>query len=153
MGPTIVQIEELFVRILENQGFLFGELIDSDEVESGVESAIRVQIEFTSDTEKGSISLIAPHSVACEIAAGMLGLDPEDIEDENEAIDSFKELVNVTGGNLITEAWGAEKIFDLSIPTSTTIDNAEWVKVLKTEGVLCFLVEDEPLLFSLSLNS
>jgi len=65
---------------------------------------------------RGVLRLTAPKAFGSMLAMNMLGAD-EDTEDiESKADDALKELVNIVGGNLVTELAGSEPVFEMSVP-------------------------------------
>ena len=64
----------------------------------------------------GSISLIVPDDVCPEIAANVLGKDPDDAIVAAQSADALKEVLNVLCGNILTAVAGESPVFDLSVP-------------------------------------
>lgn len=65
---------------------------------------------------QGTIHCWCTRPFATELTSNLLGLDPESPEVSAELCDSVRELMNILCGNLVTERFGAEAVFDLSIP-------------------------------------
>lgn len=57
-----------------------------------------------------------------QLAANLLGSDPDEGQLESEANDAVKEFMNIVCGQFITATHGTEDIFDLTIPSLREVD-------------------------------
>lgn len=64
----------------------------------------------------GVLRLRCTRVFSIQLAANLLGLDPEDIDTKRSAHDAVKEFMNIVCGQFITAAYGTEEVFDLTIP-------------------------------------
>jgi CheY-specific phosphatase CheX len=71
-------------------------------------------------------------------------MDPEDDLVRERALDSLKEMLNVTCGQLLTSFAGEGPVFDLSIPAVAELDGNAWEEFLNAPETLSFLVDDSP---------
>ena len=99
----------------------------------------------------GTIALALPQGMCDEIAANVMGLDPDEVGDEHRA-DAVKEVLNVTCGNVLTALAGEKPVFDLSIPQVEPIDADGWAKLAADDDVAGVQVDDYPVLLRLSLK-
>jgi len=81
----------------------------------------------------GSIYIHVPGSFAKEMAAAMLGMEPDEIEDDDEVNDVIGEVSNMIGGDLKSRLCDAGFPCQLSIPNITRgtdfhIDTIGWVR-------------------------
>lgn len=80
----------------------------------------------------GMVSLHVTESFAKEIAADMLGMDPDEFESEEEIHDVIGEISNMIGGSLKSRLCDSGYLCDLSIPSITSgqdfsIESKGWV--------------------------
>jgi len=64
----------------------------------------------------GVLRLRCTREFSIQLAANLLGLDPDDIDTKRSAQDAVKEFMNIVCGQFITAAYGTEEVFDLTIP-------------------------------------
>ncbi|NJL71847.1 MAG: chemotaxis protein CheX [Candidatus Competibacteraceae bacterium] len=143
-------IREALSNVLQDFAFMFAEPPEDDT--PPMEACIAVQMAFHGPIS-GTAQLAVPVSLASELAANVLGVDPEESNSPEVALDAVKELLNVTTGNLVTALAGEEPIFDLTIPEPVPFDHVAWGALSTQPGAFVLLVEDRPLLFSVVLQS
>ena len=138
-------LAEVIVAVLENQAFIFADVVDNAEAPPLPEEHHVVQMAFIGPV-CGGLTMVFPAVMCAEVAANMLGLD----EDDELAIaggqDALKELVNVVCGQVLTEVAGEEPVFDLTVPEISTMDQEAWDKMLRDSETVALLVDDEPVL-------
>ncbi len=69
---------------------------------------------------QGSINILVGDTFAGLMAASMLGMEPEEIEGEEEVNDVISEVINIVGGNLKTALGNSGISCELSPPSITT---------------------------------
>ncbi|MFN3534629.1 MAG: chemotaxis protein CheX [Desulfatiglandales bacterium] len=79
----------------------------------------------------GSVNIHIPNQLSKVLAAGMLGLSPEDIEGDDEVNDVVGELSNMIGGYLKSRFCDAGFPCELSIPSVTKgsdfrVESLQW---------------------------
>lgn len=79
----------------------------------------------------GEVFVIASDGFIEELASGLLGCEPQEIDIEVEGRDAIKELVNILGGSVILEMGGDDCEYRLGLP-----EEAEPVPF--TAGVECY---------------
>lgn len=65
---------------------------------------------------RGRIECWCTQELAVGLAANLLGLDPADAAATEAAPDAVREFLNVLCGHLVTDWYGTEAVFNLSIP-------------------------------------
>ena len=102
----------------------------------------------------GRLTLAVPHDMCPELTANVLGLDPDDDAiTESASQDALKELLNITCGHVLTTLAGEEPIFNLSVPEIAPLPNDGWNKLYREAGTCPLLVDDNPVLIHLQLDS
>ena len=104
-------------NVLESMFFLIVQTADNDcplqEWFTHNPSVIGATLGFKGSFE-GSFYLLMPLEIAYEITGNFLGLDPEEI-DEDQMKDTVKEALNMIGGGFLS-LFDTEGIFKLGIP-------------------------------------
>lgn len=144
------RIGEIIVGIIEKQAFLLGEPAGRDELAGELDGGFKAAVNFSGHAS-GNLRLLASQATCQELAANVLGVDEEDIDDA-AARDAIGEMLNVLCGNILTELAGEDPIFDLTPPTVEAAGADDWEAALNAPGALAFLMEDEPFVVSLSVE-
>lgn len=81
----------------------------------------------------------------------VLGADDDDSSalDSDNYGDAAKELVNIICGNFLTEVYGEDTVFELSVPAVMQIDAVKLDKVLKSRLVINFEADGIPVTVAL----
>ncbi len=140
---------EVVYDVFEKLAFMFGEVVDKEEVPQTATAYVRASMTFSGDMA-GTIALTVPVEVCPEIAANVLGLDQDDELVAAQAIDALKEVLNVICGNVLTAIAGEKALFDLSVPTVSDLDPEAWTAVVKEPNTHVYLVDDSPVLVQLT---
>ncbi|NIA14445.1 MAG: hypothetical protein GWP08_10210 [Nitrospiraceae bacterium] len=138
--------------VLENQAFMFADLVDNDAAPRLPEDHYVVRMTFAGPVQ-GRLTMVFPAGMCAEVAANMLGLDEEDELAIAGGQDALKELVNVVCGRLLTEIAGEEPVFDLSVPEISSMDQAAWEGMLGDPETAALLVDEEPVLAHVSCEA
>jgi len=140
---------QVLQEVMERQAFLFVDPAEGGE--SPQAGLIATSLRFAGP-RAGGVALAAPMELAREIAAGILGCEPDDEAAEEQAGDACKEIVNIACGQALTTWFGTAPIFDLGIPESRVMspdDAADWAA---SPDVLAFSVDGRPLFMRIELN-
>ncbi|MBD3420471.1 MAG: hypothetical protein GF398_10170 [Chitinivibrionales bacterium] len=114
---------QVISSVLENAAFIF-----ADPMEAGSEpqldswQADGVALEFKGSAG-GAMHMWAGSGFSRYAAANMLGVEEDDENASRKGLDALKEILNMIVGNLLTEVYGSEPVYDLSIPR--TLDKQE----------------------------
>ena len=146
-GDRNETIADVITDVIERLAFMFGESADLDEMPLEIQDGLTAELTFTGHRD-GSLQLMAPRLFCAELAANILGVEEEDIDD-SAAEDAFGELLNILCGNLLSKLAGPEPIFDLTPPQVGPTESTQWREMLETPDALKFLVEDQPFVLRL----
>lgn len=136
-------IEKVFCEVLEKFAFMFVEPAERNDLSLADETFLMADMRFSGEIN-GTLKLAVPGELSLEIAANILGIDPEQIEDDERAKDAIREVLNVTCGHLMTEISGDKPVFNLSVPNVEYLPHAKWDLLLQEPGTIGFLIEDRP---------
>ena len=112
-------LREIFSDTLANLAFMFvdDEPVNPDPNEDWFQTTIRYK-----GPRSGQLGLFCPRSFTTALAANLLGVNPEDRRANTQAIDAVKELMNILCGQLVTQLYGYDVLFNLSIPRCRMLD-------------------------------
>ena len=145
-------LNEVFTDICEKLAFMFTEIPDDEEFPEEILDPVKASMTFVGPF-KGSLALVVPNEMCPEIAANVLGLDPDDeMMTESAANDALKEMLNVTCGHVLTSIAGEEPVFDLSVPEVSSLDKDAWKAIYDSPTTCALLVDDSPVLLYLVLE-
>lgn len=143
-------LEGVLSDILEKQAFVFAEACPVEDLKAEAEDYLHATIAFEGPL-CGLLGLATSRDLCAELAANMLGIEPDDAVAEEDASDALKELLNVVCGQFLTALYGNEPVFQLSIPKVETFGQADWEKRKALPNGIGFAVDDEaPLIAYLS---
>ena len=100
--------------VFEEMAFVFVELVDGDQ-ESWSSDAVKSHLTF-SGPYNGHIYFIAEPEFCFNLAANLLGIEPDDEEVATKSFDALGELTNVFGGILMEKLFGNDTVCNLGIP-------------------------------------
>lgn len=83
--------------------------------EGGTDDLVAGHTRFSGDIS-GHIQTWLPYSLGTIITAAMLGMEPEDIEDEDSVSDVLMEVLNIVSGNLKTNLTNSGVTIDFEAP-------------------------------------
>ncbi len=141
----------VFAGVLENLAFMFMETPEERDLPSGTPPYVEARMTFVGPFE-GALTLAAPEAMCPELAANVLGLDPDDEFVRQRPGDSLKELLNVTCGNLLSTLAGDEPIFDLTVPELHSLSEEEWAAILDAPEAMPFIVDEYPVVLRCFIN-
>ncbi len=148
MKPDQIEIvQDVFCDVLEQLAFMFGEPVDKEELVKNNTKHVQAHMSFSGD-QSGEIFVTVPSDMCPELAANVLGVEPDDERVFDLANDALKEILNITCGQLLTTVIGVEPVFDLSVPDINNINPRKWSKLLEEPESLGFLVDDYPVLLN-----
>jgi chemotaxis protein CheY-P-specific phosphatase CheC len=93
-----------------------------------------------------------PEEITADIAANILGLEPEDIESEEMRHDALAEMLNVACGHVIMALAGTDANFKLDAPTTGKVDEDSFNMMMVDENFIGFLLDDSPVFLGLTLE-
>ncbi len=99
----------------------------------------------------GKIHMWAPPEIMSLFAANMLGLEEDDEKATEGGLDATKEVLNMVTGRFITEVYGEEEVYNLSIPEE--LSQSILIQDMKNEDALWVDADDSAVLFRFFLES
>ncbi len=144
-------IENVFCDVFENLAFMFGESIGKDALEAIGSEHTQAHISFDG-ARTGELVLVVPDDMCPEIAANVLGVDPDDEQVYELAGDALKEMINIICGRLLTDLVSNDLIFNLSVPEIKKVNSAECSVWLEKEDSLGFIVDEYPVILYLQME-
>lgn len=148
-GENEKLLHEIFQSVLERFTFMYGEPVSRGELPGPDGEMLLARMTFTGGQE-GAMAIAAPSDLCCEMAANILGGEPEDFPLE-EAADALGEVLNMACGHL-TSAIHAEKGALLAPPIVTRLELDEWRSMEGAAHTVAFIVEGRPVLLSLGVR-
>ncbi|MBT4499646.1 MAG: hypothetical protein HOC74_18105 [Gemmatimonadetes bacterium] len=145
------RLAEVAIDVLEKQAFMFGEQSPKEELFTEAETFCHASMEFSGPI-CGTVGIEAPVEVCAELAANMLGMEMDESLSPEDAGDALQELLNVICGQSLTALYGAEPVFDLSIPRLEEVGYVDWEMEMAATDTIGLLVDEEPVLVYLKLK-
>jgi CheY-specific phosphatase CheX len=121
---------------------MFAEPCAKEDLPHSTEGYRAVALPFEGDLT-GCMTLMVPLTMCRELAANVLGANPQDADVEEKALDALKETLNVVCGHVLTTLGDEDGIYDLGVPGETKAGPRQWRKQLESSRCLGFLVDDE----------
>ena len=148
---TTELIGGVFCDVLARMAFMFGDPTDPADLPAPAGGAVQAAMTF-GGARRGSLTLAAADGLCPELAANVLGLEPQEAQALERSGDAFQELLNVTCGHVLTVVAGESAVFDLDAPLLGRLDGAGWVALRDAPDVVGFVVEGHPVLLRLKLD-
>lgn len=141
-------LHNVFVRVLEEQMFLFADDIPLKEL-TFPDDMLILNIIYHGDAD-GGISLSLPLSLCREITASVLGVDESEIDETRDPADAAKELLNITCGQYLTDVYGDKMVMNLYPPTAESTIPEDFAAYIDQFACLSFIVDGHPVLLALT---
>lgn len=135
-------------RVLEETAYLFTDEIDESEVPDIANwEAEGVKLHFTehNGVRLGAVHLWVSKGFASLAASNMLGVDEDDALAAEKGMDALREILNVVLGNLLTEIYGEDPVFDITLPTDLSSDHI--TEDINADYSVWLEAEDNPVYF------
>ena len=146
------QVCSTFMEVVEKLTFMFGEVVDKSEVDSPGTPFTLASMSFTGDV-KGMLSVAVPTEMTAEIAANILGLDPEDVQPDEMMNDALAEMLNVVCGHVIMALVGTGANFKLDSPLTCPVDEMTYNAMLDSDDFVGLMLDDSPVFLGLKLEN
>jgi len=130
-------LREIFSETLANLAFMFtdDDLPFASSGEAWFETSIRYD-----GPQSGELRLLCDRAFMKDLAGNLLGTDQDDPDADAKGIDAVKELMNILCGQLVTDFYGSDAVFNLSIPECTRLDDPPDLTKPDTEDALTLSV-------------
>jgi CheY-specific phosphatase CheX len=149
---TQAQLSSTFLEVVEQLTFMFGEEIPKDELGAEGKEFVSAAMKFKGDMV-GELTVAVPMDITVEIAANILGLEPEEVEPEYMRRDALAEMLNVVCGHVIMALVGADANFKLDAPVTDQVDEDAFNRMMLSEDFIGFMLDDNPVFLGLSLEN
>jgi len=149
---TTELIGGVFCDVLARMAFMFGDPTGPDALPTPAAGALQAVMDFRGE-RCGSLTLAAADSLCPELAANVLGLEPQEAQALERSGDAFQELLNVTCGHVLTAVAGEAAVFDLDAPRLGRIDGDGWTALRDAPDAVGFVVEGHPVLLRLHFDA
>ncbi|MBN1824780.1 MAG: hypothetical protein JW958_00855 [Candidatus Eisenbacteria bacterium] len=119
-------LREVTARVLEEASFVFTEPVDDGSFPAG--DVLETTLAFGGpdpDRDSGRLVFAATPAFSIDLAANLLGIEPDDPDAADKGRDGLKELLNMIGGVLMSEWFGADAICSLGIPDAAVVSREE----------------------------
>lgn len=113
LTPELVR--EVTAKVLEDAAFIFSEPAEGG---ARLTEGLEARLQFSGE-RSGTARLRCSPGFATELAAGLLGVEPDDAEADADQRAALGELLNMIAGLLGAELFGTELITHLGIPVVT----------------------------------
>ncbi|MCX8065358.1 MAG: chemotaxis protein CheX [Candidatus Hydrogenedentes bacterium] len=136
-------IKQVLKRVAEEFAFMFTEEVE-DTVYEIPSNLVESEMEFFGPI-RGKVIMIAPEEFCKIVISNVLGIEDIDGEEISVSVEeALCEFLNIFCGNLLTESFGEDVIFDLYPPKSGKTDLEYWGEMLSNEKFICVLIEEYP---------
>lgn len=106
---------QLVVEALERMAFLIVDACDAEDLPGPFEPTRRARI-FIDGPLSGIVWLEADDGFVCELAAGLLGCDFDEVEAATTGREALSELANIVGGSVVVGLGGEYEKYRLGLP-------------------------------------
>lgn len=142
-------LKKTAVKVLEEWGMMLVEDAPENKADFTADEPILSSEVEMRGTFHGFVSIFAQDSFLTTLAQNLLGSDAPSEDDKRDA---FRELGNIMAGNFLTEAYGADLVFDVAQPVVAD-SNLEAVERLDERRVrFHFHADDSPVAVSFSIQ-
>ena len=135
----------LLANVFEQMAFMFADPADPMPIDG---RALRVQMRF-SGTRNGQLLMAVPETMACELAANLLGTDPGSPEALGQATDALGEMLNVLCGHVVTLLAGPDATTELTAPTIVNGTPEDWTAWCADPVTVSMSMDGHPVLLHL----
>lgn len=126
-------------QVLEETVFVLAE--EQEEETTWESTMIEASIPFTGPMS-GTIALATTLEFGAELAAGLLGVEPEELPQDEGGDESLAELLNILMG-VVAQEWFGNKDCDFGIPQVKRLSPAEHAEARGKATITLALVTDE----------
>lgn len=140
---------------LERMAFVITEPSAASAGEVLAEAGFAARVEIRGDDRSGWLVVVATAGFVREVAAGMLGLEADEVDVDDHGDATVAELANVLGGEMIMLAGGGDAPFRLGLPAPVDDERTgQLVDQALAGGFVCVLAaESGKLLLAGSLDA
>lgn len=152
MTKQLDAFAEAACRILEDLVFMFGELCEKTDLPSCSELYSMASVDFEGPVV-GTCFWIGTEAFCIDLAANMLGVEPDDDSAILGKEDALKELSNVVCCQFLTAVYGSVPLFQLACPVSQQLNAEDWMRYIDNPDTVGIAVDDQSVLVGLVLHT
>lgn len=104
-------------------------------------------------TFSGILGVIFQDAFLKAVAINLLGMDGDVEPSKADKLDAAAEMVNILTGNFLTEAYGADEVFDVVAPRVVELRSNTITEAIKGKQVVCFMADDAPVAITMALTT
>ncbi len=94
---------------------------------------------------KGQIYVLVQEAFSEALCRNLLAKESEEAVSHDEKEDVLRELCNVILGNYLTEAYGDDTVFELTLPMVRAISGSDLERFFNNDLQLAVIADDQPL--------
>jgi hypothetical protein len=144
-------IHDVLIRVLEEWAMMMTDPIGSVEGHfTDGDPFYSATLNFVGDSKEGCCELVCQKSFLN--ALGFSLLDPDDANDETMQLDALGEMGNVLCGNFVTEAFGSDEVYHLTIPICRMVQQEAVSRALSVEHSAC-MADEAAVMLSVRVSS
>jgi two-component system chemotaxis response regulator CheY len=147
---TDESLDRIFGHVMETFAYSFPEPLRSGETPTPDGDVVCAEIDFVGAIS-GALSVAAPGALCRDIAAGLLGLEPDDAEAATRGADTLAEVLNITAGHLCTDI-EPHTPTHLRPPTAARMAPDEWQAFCEAPRTRMYLIDEHPVAVRLDLR-
>jgi CheY-specific phosphatase CheX len=152
MDPQVsTTAARVFSQVLADFAFLFGDAVAPEELPRPEGKVFLAWMNLRGRLE-GCAAVAVSEALAVEIAASTMGRESADPEAICRGKDAVREMASVLGGHLATALAEPGADVELTPPSVTPLDAAEWDRLRSDLETQCFVVNDHPVLLRVALQ-
>ncbi|HLE10501.1 MAG: hypothetical protein A2504_14450 [Bdellovibrionales bacterium RIFOXYD12_FULL_39_22] len=138
--------------VFESHAFLFLNAIEKEELAKvNCDDYVEVAMRFDGDI-KGTFSMVIHKTLEDEIRSNLIsGVEEEDVSIEYG--DGAKELMNILGGNIMSDVLGEDHSFEISLPELLPLNLDRLGSYLNDPHLFFFETENNLLLFRMDIEN
>lgn len=134
-----LRLRRTFSDVLGDMAFIF--VVDPDETDPPPRYTLEAHVSYAGP-RRGTLRLRCDDRFAATVAGNLLGIDPDDGVAERGRIDALQELMNVVCGNVVTELYGPDELFQFGIPEVGPVRPGETTEEFVVREVHTFMLDD-----------
>ena len=143
---TRAHIDAVIIPALETFAFASAEPVET--LTSVHDVDVMVATIAFNGAANGALAVAAPQSLCAELAANVIGAEPDDPDIVHNGADALGEIANIAAGHVATLI-DADIPSQLLPPVVRRAQPGEWMRLTEGPGTRCYLVDGEPMVISL----
>ena len=137
---TAEALGQVVITMLQDAAFVFAEPAESNEREE--ENVLMARLDFNGPSS-GEMVLSCSRTLAADLAANLLGIEPDDPDAIQRGSDALGEMLNIVGGAVLANWFGVDADFEMGVPDVTILDAGAYRAETANAKMLLPLETDE----------